>query len=243
MGRRATTRVLAVAVMIGMAAVTSVVGATPAGAQTNEEFCDANAGLSVLFGRIDDEPTKKQQKAINRLLKKAETSAPAEIAAQATTAVEGVRTGDFENPEVSAAITALDEYSVASCDFQVVEVTGRDYAFDGIPETLERGMTIFALTNTGAELHEIIVVRFKGDETVEELLELSEKQAQKKVEFIGGDFVAQGDTTYAYVDLKKPGRYAALCFLPVGAVDQTAIETADGPPHAVEGMTAEFTVE
>jgi hypothetical protein len=86
-------------------------------------------------------------------------------------------------------------------------------------------------------------VRIKGDETIEELLALPEKKVNKKVEFIGGDFAEQDATTYAYVDLKKSGRYAMVCFLPVGSTSFEALETAQGAPHAAEGMAAEFTVE
>ena len=51
----------------------------------------------------------------------------------------------------------------------------------------------------------------------------------------------------------EPGRYAVLCFIPVGA-DPAAVAEAmqsatseppdlgDGPPHASAGMVAEFTV-
>jgi hypothetical protein len=59
----------------------------------------------------------------------------------------------------------------------------------------------------------------------------------------GGVAVCGGATSFLYTELKKPGRYAAVCFLPVGSTDQQALETADGPPHASEGMVAEFEVE
>jgi hypothetical protein len=62
--------------------------------------------------------------------------------------------------------------------------------------------------------------------------------------------VAVGD-----VDLAEPGRYALLCFIPIGADPQEYLDAiaadgggkpegvADGPPHFTAGMYAELTVE
>jgi hypothetical protein len=36
------------------------------------------------------------------------------------------------------------------------------------------------------------------------------------------------------------GSYAAVCFIPVGSVDEET--EADGPPHFTQGMKTEFTV-
>jgi len=39
-----------------------------------------------------------------------------------------------------------------------------------------------------------------------------------------------------------PGSYVALCLIPTGLADENSAPAADAPPHAVHGMTAEFTV-
>ena len=39
----------------------------------------------------------------------------------------------------------------------------------------------------------------------------------------------------------EPGRYVVSCFLPKGATDMDHLD-ADGLPHALSGMFAEFTV-
>jgi hypothetical protein len=47
----------------------------------------------------------------------------------------------------------------------------------------------------------------------------------------------------------EPGRYAMVCFIPVGFTPEVAAEAAasgtepEGAPHFTEGMIAEFTVE
>ena len=86
----------------------------------------------------------------------------------------------------------------------------------------------------------MILFRIKTDTPVEELL-ADEKKAEKESEFVGAGFAEPGvGTGSALVDLKKPGRYAAVCFIPVGTHGDTE---GDGPPHFTEGMVSEFTVE
>jgi hypothetical protein len=229
--------------VISIVATTIGVVASPARAQSNEpRFCKAVADLSLLFNKIDDEPTRAQQRTIARLLTRAEQNAPSSVAEAMGTAADAVRENNFETPEVQAAVNTIDTWVAENCDFPVTDVVGRDYSFGGIPDSLERGINIFKFTNEGAELHELFVMRIKGDETLDELLALPEEEADKKVAVVGGTFAEQGATTYAYLDLAKPGRYAAVCFLPVGSTDPAAAESAEGPPHFAEGMATEFTV-
>jgi hypothetical protein len=234
------TRLLLV---IAVVATTLGVAASPAPAQSNEpRFCKAVADLSLLFNAIDEEPTRAQQRRIERLLTRAQQNAPSSVSEAMATAADGVRENNFETPEFEAAVNTIDEWVAENCDYPVTEVIGRDYSFEGVPDELERGVNIFKFTNEGAELHEFFVVRFRGDETLDEFLALPEDEAERKVAFIGGTFAAQEATTYLYANLAKPGRYAAVCFLPVGSTDQASIESAEGPPHAAEGMATEFTV-
>jgi hypothetical protein len=234
------TRIL---LAVAVVATTLGVTATPAPAQSNQaRFCKAVADLSILFNRIDDEPTRQQQRTITRLLTRAEDSAPGTVAEAMGTAAEAVRENNFETPEFASAIAQVDEWVAGNCGYSVTDVTGVDYAFEGIPDDVGRGVNLFKFTNEGAELHEMLVVRLKGDESLEELLALPERQAQRRTVFQGVTFAEQGATSYLYLDLARPGRYAAVCFLPVGSTDQAAAESAEGPPHAAEGMATEFTV-
>ena len=61
-----------------------------------------------------------------------------------------------------------------------------------------------------------------------------------QIEFVAAGFAEPGDTGTVYADVKKPGRYAAVCFIPTGTHGDTE---GDGPPHFVQGMVAEFTVD
>jgi hypothetical protein len=158
-----------------------------------------------------------------------------------------VRVDFFDDLDVLEAIATIDAWIADNCGFAVNDVTAREYAYDGIPQSTETGVHLFRLRNDGAELHELAIVRIKGDQSIEEIVELSEKKAQKKVQLIGACQSAQGEISVHYADLQRPGRYAAVCFLPVGSTTEEALEEASQDPnvhsHATEGMVAEFEVE
>lgn len=154
-----------------------------------------------------------------------------------------------------------DEEEVSSDDEAggTVEITAVDYAFEGVPDTVEAG-TELTLTNASeGEVHEMVVSRIDDDETrpLEELLGLSDEEAQEIAAFAGVAVAMPGEdgfTPEGPVVLEEPGRYIMLCFIPTGAdpaVYQEAIESGaqeapevdGGPPHVAQGMAAEFLVE
>jgi hypothetical protein len=235
------------AAVVGLAGLsTALMGAIPAGAGPSgdqDAFCKGVVDISLLFNKIEEEPTPKQQEKIGGYLDTIQENAPAELAEPVGVAATAVESGNFEDPAVADAINTIDIWVADNCGYEVVDVTATEYQFEGIPESLDTGVTLFRFTNEGAELHEIGIARIKGDESVEEILELPEEEADSKVTFVGANFAAQGETTILYTKLKKAGTYGAVCFLPVGSTSEEAIETADGPPHFVEGMFAEFEVE
>jgi hypothetical protein len=139
----------------------------------------------------------------------------------------------------------------------VVEVTAVEYEFQGLPETIAAGSTI-SLTNGGEQPHEFVAIRIPDEETrpVSELVALPEEELGA---VFGGEpepatvilaATGQTDTPGAVVgdgSLSEPGRYAVVCFLPVGA-DNSILESegppeSDAPPHVSQGMFAEVTVE
>lgn len=65
-----------------------------------------------------------------------------------------------------------------SCDFGDVAVTAEDDAFDGIPDEVPAGTTVFALDNAGTEFHEVAVLRTADGEErpVDELLALPRRR-------------------------------------------------------------------
>jgi hypothetical protein len=143
---------------------------------------------------------------------------------------------------------------------EAIEITGVDYAFEGVPETVPVG-TSFTFTNGSAlEFHELVMYHIPDDEerSIEELLALSDEEAEAIVGEPLGVSLAMpgedGETVMGELAVEEPGRYVMLCFIPVGADPEVVAEAmqsegegppdlGDGPPHAVEGMVAEFTVE
>ncbi len=149
----------------------------------------------------------------------------------------------WESPEVNAASDTTHAYDVEHCGWEVVDVAASNYAFDGLPAELPAGETSFELTNDADEVHELILLR-KDDgvtQSAEELLAMPEEEAMALVEMLGSPaFAAPGDTAYTVKDL-APGEYVAACFIPTGMTG-TDGPPPDGPPHAMNGMVAEFTV-
>ncbi|MGH9015196.1 MAG: hypothetical protein ACRDZ1_14870 [Acidimicrobiia bacterium] len=246
-----------------VAASSAFVGVIPAGAgpaSGAEEFCQAVADASILLNKAPDEDAskKKQEKFaanVERLVSQAEQSAPSELASQVSTSATALRelleTGEHptEDPAAQAAFTAVHEYVFANCGYRAVDVTGLEYEFEGIPETLEAGITIFRFTNTGAEVHELELGRLKGDNSAEDVAEGSPDAAEENVKFVAHGVVPPGETRFVAAKLKA-GDYAALCFIPVGTTDPETLEDEeeehggeDAEPHAAEGMFAGFTVE
>ena len=179
-----------------------------------------------------------------------EAAAPEEISDDVAVLVAAVdeiaETGNFEafeEPEVEAASDRVHEFDLESCGWEQVDVSAVDYAFEGIPESLDAGPTSFEFTNDSEkEFHELVLFR-KNDgvtESVAELLELPEEEAMEKVTVKGGTFAAPGDGDPLVVELDA-GEYAAVCFVPVGATEEN--QEGTGPPHFVQGMVHEFTVE
>jgi hypothetical protein len=217
---------------------------------------DTDTGPDIDFeNATDEEQTKAIQDYATQFepkLQAAEESAPAEVEDAVATAVgmfrEGLSTGDdsfFESPEFNQANNTIDEYALGNCDFEEVSVTAVEYAFQGVPEMLEAGQTAFSFANDGGELHELAIFRINdGVETpLEELLQLPEEQQMRMSTPIGFGFAPPGDSDNLFLDL-EPGRYAMLCFLPVGSTPESDEEqVAENPPHFTQGMVAEFTVE
>ena len=183
------------------------------------------------------------------LAKDIEAAAPQEIADEIAILVAAVDeladTGDFEaafDAEAQEASATAHAFDIESCEWNVVDVTATNYAFDGIDAELPTGTASFELTNDGTEMHEIVVLRKKDDttETFDELLALPQDQAEQKVDFAGSAFAAPGEEgVYAVAEL-TPGDYMAICFIPVGATSEDA--EAQGPPHFTQGMKREFSV-
>lgn len=208
-----------------------------AGEGDTEAFCQARVDLEAQFAA--EEPDVA---AVTGVLEEFEASAPADLAgnvtglggALATAAESGA--DPSEDPAFGENLAPIDEYVLAECGFETVEVTASEYAFDGIPASVPAGTVAFSFTNDGAEPHELIMFkRADGEERpIEELLGLPEDQMMSALSFAGAVQAEPGATT-ASIPTLEPGKYIGVCFLPTGGAEGS-------PPHFMEGMTAEFEV-
>jgi hypothetical protein len=158
--------------------------------------------------------------------------------------VELGETGDFEaafDDKVEKASDVTHAFDLDNCGWERIDVTAKDYKFEGIEAELEPGITSFEFKNMGKESHELVLLR-KNDgvtETFKQLLELPEDQARNKVTSVGGTGGDPGDEDYVVADLTA-GDYMAICFISVGTTGED--HEGDGPPHFTKGMRQEFTV-
>ena len=178
---------------------------------------------------------------------------------------------DAGNPATTAVVEDVDEPAtttvaedVGHSDHDVehpeVMINGVDYAFQDVPETVPAGAKLGFQNLSATELHEMVVFSLPaGDDTP-----LSELITRPDLEAVLGapvtvmlqppgapePIVAVGDGI-----LTEPGRYALMCFIPVGADPQQYMDAvaaagggkpegvAGGPPHFISGMYAELVVE
>lgn len=134
-----------------------------------------------------------------------------------------------------------------------IEVTGIDYAFEGLPSEIEAGTELTFTNGSEKEPHELVLFHIPDDEdrSVDELLALPEEEAQAAVgDPVGVAVAAQpgepGEVVEGELVVEEPGRYVALCFLPVGSTPESMEDEnaqPSGPPHFTQGMRTEFTVE
>lgn len=161
-------------------------------------------------------------------------------------ASNGEDSSAIQSPEFVKAESTVDPWIYDNCSFdEKLEVTAKDFHFDGIPATLKAGKTAMLLTNEGVEMHEIGVLR-KNEGTTESweaLLALPEEEAMQKATFLGNAFTPlPGSKGLAVLDL-EPGDYAALCFIPIGTkVEGGEMTEGTGAPHFTAGMIHEFSV-
>lgn len=147
-------------------------------------------------------------------------------------------------------------------DDATVTIAGVDYGFDDVPESVPAGTKLSFTNRSDVELHEMVVFRIPDDvdAPLDELVQLPPEELEA---MLGAPVtvmlqppgapepvVAVGDGTLA-----EPGRYALMCFIPVGADPDeymAAVQAAGGgkpsgvaggPPHFVSGMYAELAVD
>ncbi|MEM9034762.1 MAG: hypothetical protein AAGD18_09250 [Actinomycetota bacterium] len=141
----------------------------------------------------------------------------------------------------------------------VIEITGIDYGYEGVPEQIRAGSSIRLINASEVEVHEIVAVRLDDAENrpVSELAGVPPEELGSLLDGlqtvvvappVDSGFVVEGDGT-----LSQPGRYAFFCLIPTGADPEEYLAAAaeaaggppqvdGGPPHLVAGMYAEVDV-
>lgn len=139
-----------------------------------------------------------------------------------------------------------------------IEVTGSDYAFAGLPDSIAVGTEVTFSNSSGVEAHEMVAIRLPDDEdrSVEELVQtpgaLEALFSEVKMVLVAGPgesgVAVEGEAVFA-----AAGRYAIICVIPTGADPVEYLtaaaaseggppQVAGGPPHLVNGMFTELTV-
>jgi hypothetical protein len=224
-------------------------GETAAGGDT-EAFCsglvDFNA--AALATELDETSSAEDIEAagaeLGPLWATVADNAPDDLSAavdELSPAIEALDEGDATAFNADASFETymgLVSGALDTCEFETVAVGGVDYAFEGVPSTIEAGTIAFAFTNeSDAEDHEMVVFRKADGETrsAEELLNDPALAEAGPGEFVTATFAPPGGEGAALTEL-EPGDYVMVCFVPVGGAE-------DGPPHFTEGMLSEFTVQ
>lgn len=207
----------------------------------DQAVCDNFIAVDVASNTGEAEPDE-----MNAQLDIAIAAADDDVAATLTT-LKTEAQPLFVDPESEPSdefFSALGEmYSWVgdNCDVETLDVTAKDYEFDGVPDEVATGYTVVSFENQGEEQHEMAVVRINDGvtESIEELLALPEEESGEKVTFTGATYAPPGESSAAGLSLTEPGNYVMLCFIPVGSVGEAE---GDGPPHFTEGMIHQFTV-
>ncbi len=236
-------------------------GATVAGdesaAAAGADFCDAAVAVDAANLALGTGETTQDE--VDAAIQAAVDVAPDEIAgavetmaaeaaasaAEAAAAPEGEGPPPLLGEAYYPASVEVGAYLSDNCGFETLDVTATEYAFEGIGETVPAGTTVINVDNQGAEFHEVVVMQIADGEErpVTELLALPDEEAMAVVTNKAFVFGPPETATYVTAEL-DPGRYVAICFVPVGATPE-AMETGDGlggDPHFAHGMVTEFEV-
>lgn len=146
-------------------------------------------------------------------------------------------------PTISGVVALLAVLALAGCspgesgdgegaalpgEPATVEIGMDEYAFD-VPDQVPVGRVTLEAHNRGDEPHDLVLVPLPGDADLADLLDAPTPVAVPPTHVISPH--EPGDTATVAVDL-EPGRYGLVCF----------VEDADGTPHHLHGMHAQFTV-
>jgi len=114
-----------------------------------------------------------------------------------------------------------------------VDLRTLEYKFNFDEAAITDGNIAFNVSNIGGEQHVIDLAKIPADLDIEQALRSEEEPPG--IEEAGNiePLEPGSETTMVFAEPLAPGRYAMICF----------VEAADGEPHYLKGMWAEFTIE
>jgi hypothetical protein len=164
-------------------------------------------------------------------------------------------------PHFALGMQAVLEVTEGAADSTLPEADATvnlvEMAFEGLPTDATAGTHVWEVANTGAQLHEVVVLQLAEGVTIDQAIQAFSEPppsaspvvdqtvaspaaspaagapAGPPFEAIGGTApMSPGESNYAVLDLAA-GDYIAICFVP---------DAATGAPHFTMGMIAGFTV-
>jgi hypothetical protein len=157
-----------------------------------------------------------------------------------TTEASGDTTDTTEATGICAELPPSEEAAEGATKTTII---AEDYEFFAAEALALGGQQAVTLINNGEEIHELFIGLIDPSETrtIDELLASAEQP--DTVEMIGVGVACPGQRSTFNADLSAPGRYVAICNVPVGTTPDSDPEAEpSGPPHAMEGMVYEFEI-
>jgi uncharacterized cupredoxin-like copper-binding protein len=210
-----------------------------------EEYCAAVEELDSQ----DGPPTEEQLLELKEI-RPDDIGEEVDMIADAFIAAEGNMGEVFSDPEIEEAFGRMEAYDAETCGFEsggpdeematepldgaeVIQVTGLDYEFEGIPAEVPAGDVSFEFTNEGEDAHEMGLFKLGEGVDLDELLASEEEPSEDEAQEVGFTFAPPGEGgVFLNAEGLDAGTYAVVCFIP----------GPGGEAHYELGMKTTFTV-
>jgi hypothetical protein len=196
----------------------------------------AAAGIALLAGCGDDAKGASATNVDHTAHTAPATTAPV-TAAPATTPPHTEHADTTAPTPSSTAPVATEPATTAPQDApSQIDVVASDYAFELSSNLVAAGPVTFALTNDGAEPHQMHIAAVPAGFTAAQFVETFEREGEMRAfeDFVwsgGVNGVEPGATQVATAEL-APGHYVVMCFIPAAG--------EHGMSHVSMGMVAEL---
>jgi hypothetical protein len=115
-----------------------------------------------------------------------------------------------------------------------VTIALSDYSFK-LSTPISAGKHVFAVTSTGPQVHEVILIKFQPGKTMDDFGKwMAKQEGPPPGNSLGGTSGQRPGMTATFEAEITPGDYAILCLVP---------DSKDGKPHVEHGMVLPFKVQ